>query len=198
MAAPIDRLTKDSYDLQFGTNVLGHFHLTSLLLPALLASPSPRVVNVSSIGHRITHSRGIQFETLKGPKQGTWIPILSFIERYKFYGQSKLGNLLHANELARRYKDNGLVAISVHPGFVKTDLMRNHSSLFTRLTQTLSITPEQGAITQLYATNAPEAKKFSGKYLVPYATEQVPTRFAQDQGLAKKMWEWCESELAAF
>lgn len=69
MAAPIDRLTKDSYDLQFGTNVLGHFHLTSLLLPALLASPSPRVVNVSSIGHRITHSRGIQFETLKGPNK---------------------------------------------------------------------------------------------------------------------------------
>ncbi|KIM25452.1 hypothetical protein M408DRAFT_331199 [Serendipita vermifera MAFF 305830] len=197
MAAPIDRLTKDSYDLQFGTNVLGHFHLTSLLLPALLASPSPRVVNVSSMGHKL-FSRGIQFETLKGPKQGTWIPILSFIERYTFYGQSKLGNILHANELARRYKDKGLVAISVHPGAVNTDLTRNHSPFLTRLVKTMTITPSQGAITQLYAATAPEAQKLSGKYLVPFAKEQAPSRSAQDQDLAKKMWDWCESELAAF
>lgn len=90
MAAPIENLTKDSYDLQFGTNVLGHFHLTSLLLPALLKSPAPRVINVSSIGHRYPQSGGIKFETLKGPKKGTWIPILAFSERYAYYGQSKL------------------------------------------------------------------------------------------------------------
>ncbi|KIM25455.1 hypothetical protein M408DRAFT_331202 [Serendipita vermifera MAFF 305830] len=198
MACPIERLTKDSYDLQFGTNVLGHFHLTSLLLPALLASPSPRVINVSSIGHSYPQSGGIQFGTLKGPKQGTWIPGLGISERYKYYGQSKLGNILHANELARRYKDKGLVAISVHPGFVKTELMRNHSSFATRLTQTMSITPEQGAITQLFAATAPEAKNLSGKYLVPFAKEQAPSRFAQDQDLAKKMWDWCESELKSF
>ncbi|KIM25453.1 hypothetical protein M408DRAFT_331200 [Serendipita vermifera MAFF 305830] len=198
MAAPIDRLTKDSYDLQFGTNVLGHFHLTSLLLPALLASPSPRVINVSSMGHTHSLPGGIQFETLKGPKQGTWLPLLSLNERYQFYGQSKLGNILHANELARRYKDKGLVAISVHPGVVKTDLMRNHYSILSRLTYAFCVTPEEGAVTQLYAANAPEAQKLSGKYLIPYAKEQSPSKLAQDQDLAKKMWDWCESELRSF
>jgi retinol dehydrogenase 12 len=90
MATPIERLTKNDYDLQFGTNVLGHFHLTALLLPALLASPKPRVINVSSMGHTYPQSGGIHFETLKGPKKGTWIPLLSLSERYKYYGQSKL------------------------------------------------------------------------------------------------------------
>ena len=93
MAVPIDQLTKDSYDLQFGTNVLGHFHLTSLLLPALLASPEPRVINLSSIGHSYPQSGGIYFETLKGPKKGTWIPVLAISEKYKYYGQSKLVSL---------------------------------------------------------------------------------------------------------
>jgi retinol dehydrogenase 12 len=179
MATPIERLTKNDYDLQFGTNVLGHFHLTALLLPALLAAPEPRVINVSSMGHNYPQSGGIHFETLKGPKKGTWFPLLSLGERYKYYGQSKLvrivanialteltrvqGNILHANELARRYGDKGLVAISVHPGFVKTDLMRNHSGLTTRIAQMASITTEQGALTQLFAANSPDAKNLSGK-----------------------------------
>jgi retinol dehydrogenase 12 len=178
MAAPVERLTKDDYDLQFGTNVLGHFHLTALLLPALLAAPEPRVINVSSIGHNYPQSDGIHFETLKGPKKGTWFSLL-LGERYKYYGQSKLvrivanialteltrvqGNILHANELARRYGDKGLVAISVHPGFVKTDIMRNHIGLATRIAQMATITTEQGVLTQLFAANSPDAKNLSGK-----------------------------------
>jgi retinol dehydrogenase-12 len=73
------------------------------------------------------------------------------------------GNILHANELARRYGDKCLVAISVHPGIVKTELMRTHNGIITRIIQMLSITAEQGAITQLFAANSPDAKSLSGK-----------------------------------
>ena len=91
VVAPIEELTKNNYDLQFGTNVLGHFHLTALLLPALLAALEPRVINVSSVAHCYCPLYdGIHFEALKGPKRGTWIPLLSLSERFSYYGQSKL------------------------------------------------------------------------------------------------------------
>jgi len=73
------------------------------------------------------------------------------------------GNLLHANELARRYRDKGLVAISVHPGIVRTELMRDQTYLMTQLIHMMSVTAEQGAVTQLFAANAPEAEELSGK-----------------------------------
>jgi NAD(P)-dependent dehydrogenase (short-subunit alcohol dehydrogenase family) len=90
VAAPIEELTKNNYDLQFGTNVLGHFHLTAFLLPALLAALEPRVINVSSIAHHCSQYSGIHFETLKGPTKGTWIPLLSLNERFSYYGQTAL------------------------------------------------------------------------------------------------------------
>lgn len=90
MAAPIDQLTKDSYDLQFGVNTLAHFHLTNLLLPALLASPSPRVINVSSLGHNFAPAGGFKWDKLKGAKQGTWIPGLALVERYQWYGSVRI------------------------------------------------------------------------------------------------------------
>lgn len=76
--------------------------------------------------------------------------------------------------------------------------MRHHGSLLTRIMQSFAISPEQGAITQLFAASAPDAKLLSGKYLVPYAREGVPSAFARDDALAKKMWDWCEAELEAF
>jgi retinol dehydrogenase 12 len=96
VASPIEEITKNDYDLQFGTNVLGHFHLTALLLPALLAAVEPRVINVSSIAHYCPQYDGIHFETLKGPKWGTWIPLLSLNERFRYYGQSKLVRIVIA------------------------------------------------------------------------------------------------------
>ena len=86
----MEELTKNNYDLQFGTKVLGHFHLTALLLPAVLAALEPRVVNVSSVAHHFPLYNGIHFETLKGLKKGTCIPLLSLSERFSYYGPSKL------------------------------------------------------------------------------------------------------------
>lgn len=132
MAPPIDQLTADGYDLQFGTNVLGHYYLTTLLMPALLAGTKTsgdghaRVVNTSSIGH---WGSSLYFNTFKdGParkKKGT----------ESLYSQSKTvsflllcllihneclhriqGNIIFAVELQRRYADQGIVSTSLHPG----------------------------------------------------------------------------------
>ncbi|KAG8806202.1 hypothetical protein FRC17_005128, partial [Serendipita sp. 399] len=90
MMTPSQDLTKDGYDLQFGVNVLAHFHLTNLLLPALLAAPSPRVINVSSDMHRRAPTKGIDWNTIKGPKKASWFPLLDKMTSMKLYAQSKL------------------------------------------------------------------------------------------------------------
>ncbi|EAU86146.2 short-chain dehydrogenase [Coprinopsis cinerea okayama7 len=126
MVPSLDDLTAQGYDSQFGTNVLGHFYLTKLLLPTLLATAKNpiscpegkvRVVHTSSIASIMAD--GVNFETLKdGPerrKKGEW----------GLYHQSKLGNVILSNELARRYGDEGLVSTSVNPGAIKTDLLRH-------------------------------------------------------------------------
>ena len=108
MAVPVDELTKDGeeimiksiwllfdidecwsgYDLHFGVNVLAHYHLTVLLLPALLAAETPaRVVNLTSIGHQFAPAEGITFETLKAPKKPAWFPLSALTERYRYYGE---------------------------------------------------------------------------------------------------------------
>lgn len=90
MACPPEKLTKDGYDLHFGVNVLGHFHFTTLLLPTILDTPEPRIINVTSIGHQLSPFGGLYWDYLKGPKKGTRIPILEIVERYRYYGSSKL------------------------------------------------------------------------------------------------------------
>ena len=108
MAVPVNELTKDGkeiivrsiwplsdadeywsgYDLHFGVNVLAHYHLTVLLLPALLAAQTPaRVVNLTSIGHKFAPAEGISFETLKAPKTPAWFPLSALTERYRYYGE---------------------------------------------------------------------------------------------------------------
>lgn len=80
--------------MTFGVNVLAHFHLTMSLLPALLAADTPaRVVNLSSLAHKLAPAGGITFEHLKGPKKGRWFPPLALNERYKYYGEVILRHL---------------------------------------------------------------------------------------------------------
>ncbi|KAG6333363.1 hypothetical protein ID866_5728 [Astraeus odoratus] len=154
MQPPVEQLTEDGYDLQFGTNVLGHFYFTKLLLPILLstAKSSPngtvRVVNTSSNGHWFS---GLDFDTFKdSPKRRGMASM-------KLYGQSKTGNIVFSAELHRRYRDQGIVSTSLNPGGIKTDLQRHQASFLKWLGNKFLYDVSYGAITQLYAGTAPEA-----------------------------------------
>lgn len=126
MRPDIELLTDDGFDLQFGTNVLGHFYLTKLLLPVLfstaLSSPdgTVRVVNTSSSGHWFG---GLDFDTFRdSPKRRAR-------RREALYGQSKTGNIIFLKELHRRYRDQGIVSTSLNPGGIKTGILRHHGRL---------------------------------------------------------------------
>ena len=110
--APPRTLTEDGFEMQFGTNHLGHFALTGLLLPLLARRPAARVVSVSSFGHWIGR---ISFDDLAGARR---------YERWTFYGQSKLANLLFTRELQRRLaaRHPHVLAAAAHPGYADTNL----------------------------------------------------------------------------
>src|SRR5713101_3877847 len=110
--------TRDGFELQFGTNHLGHFALTGLLLEQMLPVPGSRVVTVSSIAHRIRAR--INFDDLQGERS---------YSRVGAYSQSKLANLMFTYELARRLSGAGTtIAVAAHPGLASTELTRNSSA----------------------------------------------------------------------
>ncbi|KAF3057025.1 Retinol dehydrogenase 12 [Daldinia childiae] len=172
MACPQGK-TEDGFDLQFGTNHIGHFYLFQLVKDALLASASPsfnsRVISVSSAAHRYGD---IQFDDLNFEKT-EYTPLNS-------YAQSKLANVYFANELDRRYKSKNLRALSLHPGGILTPLARylpttddilNDPGLAKMLKN-----PAQGAATTVWAAVAKELEGKGGIYLdeVAEAVETPP------------------------
>ncbi|RDB18042.1 hypothetical protein Hypma_000726 [Hypsizygus marmoreus] len=192
MFPPIDEVTADAYDLQMGTNVLGHFYFTWLLLPTLIATAqvSPdkhvRVISTASVMHYLG---GLDFNTFKdGParrKAGS----------FKLYCQSKYGDLVFASELARRYGDQGIVSMAVNPGNLSSDLQRHMSWLEYRI-MALGLYPTSyGALTHLWGGTSPEGVEFNGKYLRPWATVGSPSPDALDPVLGKQLWEWMEEQV---
>ena len=150
MAAP-RQLTKDGFESQFGTNHLGHFALTGLLLPRLLAASEPRVVTESSTGHRMGR---INFEDLQGERRYV---------RWLAYGQSKLANLMFAFELQRRATEAGtaLKSMVAHPGYTSTNLQLASPPAYERAigrvtNRLFGQSAEMGALPTLYAATAPD------------------------------------------
>jgi protochlorophyllide reductase len=149
--APPRTLTRQGLELQFGVNHLGHFALTQRLLPLLLASDSPRVVQVTSGAQYFGQ---LDFDDLQGERR---------YDRWKAYGQSKLANVVFAQELQRRHPQ--LRSAAAHPGLARTNLQptsvaANGSQverLAYRLMGPLFQSAAQGALPQLYAATAPEA-----------------------------------------
>ena len=126
MWAPVAEVTTDGYDLQFGTNVLGPFLFSKLLLPALLkgkaSSPDghARIIVTSSAYAYLGH---LNFETFKdGPARRK-------LSTEELYNQSKLADVLLAFELARRHGEQGIVTVALHPGILKSELMRHINAL---------------------------------------------------------------------
>ena len=199
MACPFE-LTKDGIESQFGTNHVGHFYFTMNLMSAIeKAGPGARIVNVSSEGHTLAPSEGINFEALETKDPHS----LTEIERY---GVSKLCNILFTQGLVERYGHRDIFINSVHPGLVRTELLRGYFSgtgLASFLTPIINflITPftlsaHEGALTALYCATSPEIveKRIQNDYFVPIATSKrkALSEPAKDLKLAAKLWDFTE------
>jgi NAD(P)-dependent dehydrogenase (short-subunit alcohol dehydrogenase family) len=191
MAPPTRRTTEDGFELQFGTNHLGHFALTGLLLPALLAAPAPRVTTVASLAHNQGDNRVVE-----GSSEGDYSPRTT-------YGRSKLANLLFALELHRRATAAGsrLTSTAAHPGVAVTNLVASRDGMGARwLTRTFApplmrlVLPgaEGGAEAVLYAATVAAPGSYSG----PQGPGEVRggvgpaklSRLATDEELARRLW----------
>ncbi|KAG5652886.1 hypothetical protein H0H81_003249 [Sphagnurus paluster] len=194
MAPPIEQVTAQGYDLQFGTNFLGHYYLTTLLLPALLAGAKSsadgkaRVVNTSSMAHI---AGALDYNTFKdSPKRKK-------SSTMNLYNQSKFANIVFSNELARRFGDQGIVSTALHPGILSSDLQRHMKIPGLELIKSMFLYPTpQGALTQLYAGTSAEGIEFNGKYLIPWARIGTAAAATNDPQQARQLWEWAEEQVA--
>ncbi|KAF7151619.1 hypothetical protein RHSIM_Rhsim02G0232400 [Rhododendron simsii] len=202
-------LTQDNIEMQFGANHIGHFLLTNLLLEtmkstALESQREGRIVNVSSLAHRHPYREGIRFEKINDE---------SSYRMWSAYGQSKLANILHANELAKRLKEQGveITSNSLHPGVIATNFLRQrtvqiksrHSqnkkitgwvllakySLVKKIAKYMGKNLQQGTATTCYVALHPQVKGVSGEF---YSDCNLAKRsaLAKDEELAKKLWDF--------
>ncbi|CAO2821191.1 unnamed protein product [Amaranthus hypochondriacus] len=189
MATPF-KLSKDNIELQFATNHLGHFLLTHLLLDTMKrtareSGKEGRIVNVSSEAHRFAYSEGIRFDTLNDP---------SGYSSWRAYGQSKLANILHANELTKRFKEEGvqITANSLHPGAINTNLFRYNSwmdGMTKKVGKFVLKSVPQGAATTCYVAMHPQLNQISGEYFSDCNVAK-PTSQARDASLAERLWDF--------
>jgi retinol dehydrogenase-12 len=169
-------VTVDGFELQFGVNHLGPYLLTELLLDALIASAPARIVNVSSEAH--ANPSGIPWDRLRG---STWT-----VAGFEEYGISKLANVLHARELARRLEGTGVVTASLHPGRVATEVWRRIPWPIDALVKLFMISPEQGAQTTLTCCVSDEVVTHSGAFWWDSARRD-PSQLALDRSLEDEL-----------
>ncbi|KAJ7236111.1 NAD(P)-binding protein [Mycena rebaudengoi] len=174
MSCPPDMLTLQDHDLQFGTNVIGHYFLTELLVHPCILQRDPRVINTSSIGHQMALNAGVELESLMGgPSRDAWLKKNgSFMAPWRLYGESKLGNILVSNYFARVHSEV-LVSTAVHPGGIRSKLGRHQAGWFQRLVycneQAVCLLVWMGAYTQLWAGTVATPAQITGQYLIPWA-----------------------------
>jgi NAD(P)-dependent dehydrogenase (short-subunit alcohol dehydrogenase family) len=196
MAIP-QRQTVDGFEMQVGTNHLGHFALTGLLLPQLQAAPAGRIVTVSSLVHHRGH---VDLADLPMPRHYT---------PWRAYGMSKLANLLFAYELDRRLRAAGsrMASLACHPGYSATNLQAvgpkmsgsRAMAVLMRVTNVvMAQSPEMGALPTLYAATSPELQ--GGDYVGPrgffgqrgYPVKTTSSAESHDVNLARQLWERSE------
>lgn len=194
MAVPFE-MTEDGYEIQFGTNHMGHALFTKLLMPTLLKTAEEsdsdvRVVNLSSAGHQMAPFPRLVYNQAELENWGTW----------RRYGQAKLSNIYHARELQRRYPS--ITATSVHPGLIMTDLYNasTSSSAFMKIglkgMGMIFSDVHTGAKNQLWAATAPKQQVRKSYYWTPVAGKSGGSFWmAQKSQNAVELWDWTEKEL---
>ena len=191
--APPRRETQDGFELQFGTNVLGHFALTGLLLALMQGRDDARVVTVSSNAHKMGK---INFDDLQSTRR---------YMRWSAYGQSKLGDLMFALELERRLRASGstVKSLAAHPGYAATNLQTAAPPLFDRVVMVVTNvlvaqSAEMGALPILYAATEPGLE--GGIYVGPDGVGEFrghpkivrTSGAARDEDVAARLWGVCE------
>ena len=195
MFTPFSR-TSDGFEIQFGTNHLGHFALTRLLIPQLVAAHGARVVILSSDGHRMSDV------DLGDPN---WER--REYDKFAAYGASKTANVLHMVELDRRLRGDGVRAYSVHPGVVATSLARHMTredfgALMRREPSDPSqekidvrrdfLMPEHGAATQVWTAVSKDLADVGSVYLADCRIREDIAPYAVDEARAVALWELSE------
>jgi NAD(P)-dependent dehydrogenase (short-subunit alcohol dehydrogenase family) len=183
--------TKDGFELQFGTNHLGHFALTMRLLDLLNRTTGARIVNVSSSAHRWGN---IDFDDLTWEKRG--------YSRWRAYGDSKIANIYFTRELSRLLRENGstVLVTAAHPGWTATELQR-HTDFFGMagiLNRFFAQDITMGALPTLRAAFDTNAK--GGEFFGPggfmkmwgYPIEEDPSNLSKDMAIAERLWNVSE------
>lgn len=183
--AGIRGATAEGFELAFGTNHLGHFLLTQLLLPRLRRSAPSRVVTVASKVHH--RARRLAWDAVRRPTSSlTGLPE---------YAVSKLANVLFTAELARRLgpASAGIATYSLHPGVIASDLWRRVPGALRWMMNAFMLTPEQGAETSLHCATSASVAGDTGLYYDGCEVRK-PSRLARDEALARDLWlqslEW--------
>ncbi|KAJ6624308.1 hypothetical protein B0H10DRAFT_2162199 [Mycena sp. CBHHK59/15] len=194
MLPSIDQLNVDGYDLQFGTNIVGHFYFTKQLLPALIvgAKASPdgraRVVNTSSVAH---YMGSLDFGTFNdSSKRKT-------LSKAKLSSQSKLGNVVFSSELGKRYGHQGIVSTALNPGHIRTSWQNNVPKYQAAMVDFILHEPHFGSLTLLWGTS-PETKDYNGQFLIPWARLGQAKPGADDDKLGVELWAWLEDQIKDF
>ncbi|KAJ7278989.1 NAD(P)-binding protein [Mycena rebaudengoi] len=206
LAPPPEMVTVQNHDLQFGTNTIGHYFLTQLLLSAFTASYNEtktpaRVINTSSDIHKQIAS-GIDFTSLKaGPERDAWIKKAGrFNGLMKLYAESKLGNIFVSNYFAKTHS-SVLVSCALHPGVIKTDVSR-HMGGFVRFIigffGFMAATPAKGAYTQLWAGTVAKPEEINGQYVVPWGKVGKADKLASNTNLEAEVVMYVKEQVKGF
>ncbi|PVI00641.1 NAD(P)-binding protein [Periconia macrospinosa] len=189
MSPPSGSKTKQGYELQWGTNVVGHFLLQRLLLPLLLTSAQEngeaRVVWASSDSIKWSPKPdGIFWDNINDMKKSPMA----------LYAQSKAAVIILATETSRRYGEDGIVTASLNPGHLKTELQRHvNSHLLSLINATLLYEARYGALTELFAGFSHSlSKESNGKYFIPWGREGKIVKHVRkglDNGSGNRLWE---------
>ncbi|GMM35786.1 hypothetical protein DASC09_031110 [Saccharomycopsis crataegensis] len=186
------------YELQIGTNVLGHHLLSKLLHPYVIkaATPTfqPRVVWLASSAHLISpKDGGINFDSFKDASHCTSVEV---------YGQSKTGNIYQAYIYGQKYKDQGIISLSVHPGYLSSDLQRTYTAIGKFFIQSILHDAVYGAYTELFASLSPEiTTEKNGSYIGPWGnfrTLRDDVEKGLTDGTAQKLWDWADSQVEEY
>ena len=173
-------ITNSGFELAFGTNHVGHFLFTNLLLDRMKASAPSRIVNVSSMSHY--QAKGIDYEAVRKPTKS--------ITGLREYAVSKLANVVHAQELARRLDGTGVTTYSLHPGAIASNVWRRVPWPLDAVMKLFMKSNEEGAKTTLYCATSPDVANVSGRYYDDSA-EKEPSKVATPE-LGAELWQKSE------